>query len=299
MTRVIWIVLLIIVTCISAGCTTYDEQKTGDKIPVAVTIPPMKEMVLAIGQDRVSVTIVVPPGSEPHTFEPTPGQISTISGSKIFFRVGDGLLPFEDRLVSRLSSLNPDLVFVDLSEGIDRIREDESGDHEDDMPHDHGGYDPHIWLSLQSGSHMAQSIAAGLIAIDPEGEVAYQKNLHEYLTSIEETNRQVLEGLKDLRIRRFIVTHDAWGYFARDYNLEQIAVHVGGKEPTAQEIQEIIMVAREDKIEIVFVEPQFSKRPAEVIAEEIGGVVIVIDPLAEAYLENFIQISEEIERAMR
>ncbi|MDO9540299.1 MAG: zinc ABC transporter substrate-binding protein [Methanocalculus sp.] len=291
MTRLIGIAVLIVITCISAGCITYDDQGMGDRIPVAVTIPPMKEMVEAIGQDRVRVTIVVPPGSEPHTFEPTPGQITTISGSKIFFRIGEGLLPFEDRLVGRLSSLNPDLVFVDLSEGIERIREDES--------HDHGGYDPHIWLSLQSGSHMAKSIASALIAIDPAEEAAYQKNLHEYLTSIDETNKQVMEGLKELRIRRFIVTHDAWGYFARDYNLEQIAVHVGGKEPTAREIQEIIMLAREDQIRVVFVEPQFSKKPAEVIAEEIGGVVVEIDPLAEAYLQNFIHIAEEIERAMR
>lgn len=291
MTRLIGIALFIVIICISAGCITYDDQGAGDRIPVAVTIPPMKEMVEAIGQDRVSVTIVVPPGSEPHTFEPTPGQITTISGSKVFFRIGEGLLPFEDRLVGRLSSLNPDLVFVDLSEGIERIREEESGDH--------GGYDPHIWLSLQSGSQMAKSIASALIAIDPAGEATYQKNLHTYLSSIEETDKKVREGLKELRIRRFIVTHDAWGYFAREYHLEQIAVHVGGKEPTAREIQEIIMLAREDQIRVVFVEPQFSKKSAEVIAEEIGGVVVEIDPLAEAYLKNFIHIAEEIERAMR
>ncbi|MBR1369499.1 hypothetical protein RJ53_08340 [Methanocalculus chunghsingensis] len=289
--------LLVLIASFSSGCIRNDTVSSDGVLQVAVTIPPLKEMVEVIGGDRVSVTVVVPPGSEPHTFEPGPGLISRISRSDIFFRVGEGLFPFEDQLVGRLSSQNHRLRIVDLSHGIDLILMD---DHHD-CGQDHGdaGYDPHIWLSPVNGGVMAESIAESLIMLDPDGEAFYRENLAEYHQAIMETDTRLREDLTDLRIRRFIVTHDAWGYFAREYGLEQIAVFVGGKEPTARDIAEIVRIAREDEIPIIFVEPQFSQKTAEVIAAEADAMVIVINPLAEGYLSNFVHVAESLEEAMR
>lgn len=289
---------MIFIACLSSGCVDPKSAEEEGRIPIAVTILPMKEIASAIGGDRIAVTVVVPPGTEPHTFEPTPGRIASIAESRIFFRVGEGLLPFEDRLVSRLSSQNPDLLVVDLSEGIDVIKGDAGHEHEENY-HSTESADPHIWLSPTNGAQMAGTIARTLIAIDPKGEAIYQENLDEYQKRTASVDAEVREKLGTLPGRRFIVTHDAWGYFAREYDLEQVAVHIGGKEPTAREIQEIIRIAVEDGIQIVCIEPQFPERSARVIAAEINGDVVVIDPLPEAYLENFIRVAEALQGGYR
>ncbi len=286
-------IVLILMACISSGCVDSTMGEDDERIPVAVTLLPMREIALAIGGDRIAVTVVVPPGTEPHTFEPTPGQMASIAQSRIFFRVGEGLLPFEDRLTGRLSSQNPDLLVIELSEGIEKIEGDTGHEHEENH-HSTGSSDPHIWLSPKNGALMAGTIASTLIAIDPEGEASYLENLDEYQKRSASVDAEVREILDTLPSRRFIVTHDAWGYFAREYELEQVAVHIGGKEPTAREIQEIIRIAREDGIRIVCIEPQFPERTARVIAAEINGEVGIIDPLPEAYLENFIRVAEAL-----
>ncbi len=287
-------IAVILIACLSSGCVDPESGEEDGRMPVAVTILPMKEIASAIGGDRIAVTVVVPPGTEPHTFEPTPGQIASIAQSRIFFRVGEGLLPFEDRLVSRLSSQNPDLLIVDLSEGIDLIEGDAGYEHKENH-HSTEAADPHIWLSPKNGALMAGTIARTLIAIDPEGEAIYQENLDEYQKRTASVDAEVRQILGTLPSRRFIITHDAWGYFAHEYDLEQVAVHIGGKEPTAREIQEVIRIAREDEIKIVCIEPQFPERSARVIAAEINGDVVVIDPLPEAYLENFIRVAEALQ----
>ena len=286
-------IVLILMACFSSGCVDSTMGGDDERIPVAVTLLPMREIALAIGGDRIAVTVVVPPGTEPHTFEPTPGQMASIAQSRIFFRVGEGLLPFEDRLTDRLSSQNPDLIVVDLSEGIDPIEGDREHEHEESH-HLTESADPHIWLSPKNGALMAGTIAHTLIAIDPEGEAIYLENLDEYQKRSASVDAEVREILGTLPSRRFIVTHDAWGYFAREYGLEQVAVHIGGKEPTAREIQEVIRIAREEGIRIVCIEPQFPERTARVIAGEIDGEVGIIDPLPEAYLENFIRVAETL-----
>lgn len=291
-------IVVILMACLSSGCVDPENSEEDGRIPIAVTILPMKEIASAIGGERIAVTVVVPPGTEPHTFEPTPGRIASIAQCRIFFRVGEGLLPFEDRLVSRLSSQNPGLLVVDLSEGIDTI-EGDAGDEHEEKHHSTESTDPHIWLSPKNGALMAGTIARTLIAIDPEGGAIYQENLDEYQKRTASVDAEVRQILDTLPGRRFIVTHDAWGYFAREYDLEQVAVHIGGKEPTAREIQEVIEIAREDGITIVCIEPQFPERSARVIAEEINGDVVVIDPLPEAYLENFIWIAEALQGGHR
>ncbi len=284
---------LLAIICLSSGCFESDNGRDNDQLPIAVTILPMKEIAEEIGGNRISVTVVVPPGAQPHTFEPTPALVSRVSGSKIFFRLGPDLLPFEDRLVERISSFHPDSIIVDLSDGIDLIQQGECG-----CPYDHGDYDPHIWLSPRNGAVMAEVMAGALIDLDPEYTEFYSKNLARYIARINEIDQQLTEDLADYQNNRFIVTHDAWGYFARDYGLEQVAIHVGGREPTARDIQQIVQIAEENSINVIFVEPQFSHKAAVSIAEELKATVVVIDPLAEEYLDNFLIVADAMKGAM-
>ncbi|MCP1662926.1 MULTISPECIES: metal ABC transporter solute-binding protein, Zn/Mn family [Methanocalculus] len=287
------LLLMLLVVSSVPGCLQAHTSQDEAAIPVAVSIPPLKEIAEAVGGERISVAVVVPPGSEPHTYEPTPARISRISGSALFFRIGPGLLPFEDQLAGRLEQLNPEMAVIDLSSGIDLIDAGGCCHH-----HAGGGYDPHTWLSPRNGAVMADTIAHALIEADPGNEELYLKNLEAYIRQVDEVDSYLNASFAETRINGFIVTHDAWGYFARDYGLEQIAIHVGGREPTAREIQSVIRRAERDGIGVIFVEPQFSPKAAEVIAREIDGTVVEIDPLAEAYLENFQTVADALTGAL-
>jgi zinc transport system substrate-binding protein len=271
---------------VSAGCTGEVSQPAPGLIPVAVTVLPQAELVKAVGGDRVAVTVLVPPGADPHTYEPTAGQMVSLSESRIYFRLGEGLLPFEDRFVSGLMNVNRNMTVVDTSDGIEFIQEEGGSNHP-------GGYgkDPHVWLSVRNAEIMVSHISDSLSDADPEHAAEYSRNRDAYLGRLKVLDREIAQQLSGLEPREFLTVHDAWGYFARDYNLTQIAINANDKEPSAQAIQEIISRAREDRIKTVFIEPEFSPRSADVIAEAIGGRVVRIDPLASDYYDNMARIA--------
>lgn len=281
--------LLVIVAIgflVSAGCTGEVSQPPTGPIPVAVTVLPQAELVKAVGGDRVAVTVLVPPGADPHTYEPTAGQMVSLSESRIYFRLGEGLLPFEDRFLSGLQEANRNMTVVDTSTGIEFIQEEGDSDHP-------GGYgkDPHVWLSVRNAEIMVSHISDALSAADPDHAAEYSQNRDAYLNRLKVLDGEITRQLSGLEPREFLTVHDAWGYFARDYNLTQIAINANDKEPSAQAIQEIIARAREDGIKTIFIEPEFSPRSAEVIAQAIGGRVVRIDPLAPDYSDNMARIA--------
>jgi zinc transport system substrate-binding protein len=240
-----------------------------------------------VGGDRVAVTVLVPPGADPHTYEPNAGQMVSLSESRIYFRLGEGLLPFEDRFLSGLRNMNRNMTFVDTSDGIEFIQEGGGSSHP-------GGYgkDPHIWLSVRNAEIMVSHISDALSAADPEHAAEYSHNRDAYLDRLTVLDGNITRQLSGLEPREFLTVHDAWGYFARDYNLTQLAINANDKEPGAQAIQEIIGRAREDGIKTVFIEPEFSPRSADVIAQAIGGRVVRIDPLASDYSDNMARIAQ-------
>lgn len=272
---------------VSAGCTGEASQPATGPIPVSVTVLPQAELVKAVGGDRVAVTVLVPPGADPHSYEPTAGQMVSLSDSRIYFRLGEGLLPFEDRFVSGLRNVNRNMTVVDTSDGIEFIQEEGDSDHP-------GGYgkDPHVWLSVRNAEIMVSHISDALSAADPEHAAEYSHNRDAYLDRLTVLDGEITQQLSGLEPREFLTVHDAWGYFARDYNLTQIAINANDKEPSAQAIREIIARAREDGIKTVFIEPEFSPRSADVIAQAIGGRVVQIDPLAPDYSDNMARIAQ-------
>jgi len=301
--RVRWLVVLLGVPtlCFSSllpACTPYSAN-TG-KLVVAVTLEPQAGFVEAIAGDLVEVVVMVPPGASPHTYEVTPDQMVLLSRSKMYAKVGSGV-EFELSWMDRLVAANREMLVVDCSSGIQFIEADgdaqdeEHGDIDtDDGDHHHAGADPHIWLSVRNARVMVESICEGLVQVDPANASHYKANCAAYLDDLsllDEELREVLDGLEN---RRFIVFHPAFGYFARDYNLIQIAVEQGGNEPDAQYMVRLISEAEEHGIRVVFAAPQLSTRSAEVVAREINGEVVIIDPLARDYIPNMRAIAEAI-----
>ncbi len=163
--------------------------------------------------------------------------------------------------------------------------EDCHGDERGDE-NDHGGPDPHIWLSPALVKEQARTICAALSELDPPGRKDYEAGLARFLADLEGLDRRLAAALAPARGKSFMVFHPAWGYFAHAYGLRQVPIEIGGKTPSARQLARIIDRAREEGIRVIFVQPQFDLRSAQAVAEAIGGAVVPIDSLAENYPEN-------------
>lgn len=284
--RLLIVILILIVTTAIltylASEKTFPKENNKGKMGVVVSVAPEVEFVKAVGGDKVNVTLMVPPGADPHTYEPQPNQLREVSNARMYVEVGTPL-EFELNFMDRIKSINPDMLVVNSSYGITLIVN--NAEHEDNS-------DPHVWVSPKNAKIMVENIYQGLIKVDPVNQEYYKNNRDQYLLKLDELDKNITESLKGKVNTNTLVYHPAWGYFCNDYHLQQIAIESGGKEPTSQGIAQLIDLARKNGIKVIFVEPQYNPRSAEVIASEIGGQVVVVDDLGENYLENMKNINE-------
>lgn len=289
-------VILVILVAIS-GCLSEGRDSGG--IPhgrtAVVTVLPQAEVVREIAGGDWEVVVVVPPGVEPHTYEPTASQVARVSRADAYFRLGPGLMPFEDTLVQRIFAREPGIAIVDMSEGISLLYGDGEGDN--GTTQSRTGADPHIWLSPGNLRIMAENVARGLSEVDPAHADDYAARKNTYLEKIDSCTVAIRRNVSGLEGRSFLVFHPAFGYFARDFSLIQVAVEEEGHEPGPAGLSRLVTLARDEGISVVFAEPQFSTRESEVIAREINGTVVLIDPLAPDVLENLVRISGAIGRS--
>ena len=261
-------------------------SETPGTIGVAVTILPQAEFVDSVGGEKVEVTVMVPPGADVHVYEPTPGQMLAVSRASMYVKVGSGM-EFEMVWMNKLEAANREMLVVDSSRGIRMFEAGESG-----------GGDPHIWLSPLNAMTMVRNICDGLIEVDPENRVYYERNRDAYLGELDILSKAISNELGRVGKKQFIVLHPAWSYLARDYGLEQIPIEVEGKEPSGKDIVRVTELAREHDIDVVFAEPQFNPQSADVIADEIGGRVVFIDPLARDYIDNMRTVLNQLVEGM-
>jgi zinc transport system substrate-binding protein len=270
---------------------------------------------------------MVPPGHSPHDYEPTPSQMVDLADADLYFKVGSGV-EFENIWMDDMEDMNDDMLVVDGSRGItlrtidgeavgggrdddtaepegeegveegegeeeEEEENHEEEDHEDDA-HEHEGADPHIWMSLRNSVVMVENLLEGLEEVDPDNAAYYSENAEAYIEELDELDEYV-EGELDGHLgERFLVYHPAFGYFAHDYGLVQMAVEEEGKEPGSAGLAAMVDQAKEYDIKVVFVSPQFDEGSARTIADEIGGEVIVLDSLVEDYLDNMKDLSERL-----
>jgi zinc transport system substrate-binding protein len=188
---------------------------------------------------------------------------------------------------------------IDASASIELIQGPAHEHDPEEKPENHGLHpDPHIWNSLRNARIMVENIYQGLAAVDPGNRIYYRTNEKKYLRQLDSLDRAIERLLAGKTRRSFMVYHPAWTYLALDYNLTQIPVAALGKEPTARGIEALIEQARRSQTRVVFASPQFSTKSAEVIAREIDGRVIMIDPLARDYLENMKRIAQTLAQTM-
>jgi zinc transport system substrate-binding protein len=268
-----------------------EQTQATDKIPVTVSIEPQKYFVERIGGDRVKVNVMVETGVDPHTYEPKPDQMRSLASSKAYFSMGGGL---EQAWLPRLSGANAQLNIVDTSQGIEKIPSLEHGHDHDHHSGEGENLDPHIWLSPSRVKQQAENIYQSLVKIDPKNQVEYQANLDQFIKEIDSLDQEIRQQLTPLKNRTFMVFHPEWGYFAKDYNLNMIAIEVEGNEPSAAELGDIIKKAKANKIKVIFIQPEFSPQTAQAIAQEIGAKVLPISALNSDWLNNLRQVSQTL-----
>jgi len=282
-------------------------SEAGGGLSVFVSILPQAYFVERIGAERLSVEVMVKPGQDPHTFEPTPQQMARLAEAEAFFRIG---AEFENTLIPRIESTMKGLVVVDCREGI-RLRQMDDhghgeGEQEGEAREGEGhagdeleGTDPHIWLSVRNAVKIAGTMHEALVHLDPEGKQTYDRGYRDLVEDLEALDRRIARILAPVEGKPFFVFHPSFGYFADDYGLEQIAVETGGAEPSARQLARLIEQTRERGVRVLFVQPQFSRKSAETIAAEIDGAVVPIDPLAWDYIENLEQMARAVEEGLR
>jgi len=285
------LVVLTALAVVSVTSCAPEEADTG-KIVVAVTILPQADFVDAVGGDWVEVVVMVPPGADPHTYELTPDQMAKLSQAKMYAKLGSGM-GFELAWMDKLVAANKTMLVVDCSRGIELMEMTGEDNHE------HEGLDPHIWLSVKNAEVMVTNICTGLVQVAPAHQAYFEANRDIYLQKLNQLDNDLTAWLAGVSNRCFMVVHPAFGYFARDYNLRQLAVEQAGKEPTADYIVRLIEEAKERDVRVIFVSAQFSTKSAEVIAREIGGRVVIIDPLAKDFIGNMRAIGLAMQQAVQ
>ncbi len=275
----------------AASASAPEEQK----LKVSVTFDAMKELVEAVGKDKVEISTIIPAGTEPHDFEPKAQDLVNLSTATVFVYNGLGMEGWAEEAIS--SANNPALVVVEASKDADVIeRETADEDHHDEETeedHDHGKYDPHLWLGLKGAQTEVKNIADALVQADPDNTAFYQQNCDEFIAQLEELYNEYSDKFQSVEKKNFVTGHAAFGYLCRDFGLEQNSIQdlFAEGEPSAQQLAELVEYCKEHEVTTIFAEEMVSTAISQTLANEVGAKVEVIYTMENAqdgltYLER-------------
>lgn len=278
------ITLLLITSCWGTSRSKNNEERI-----ITVTMEPQRYFTEAIAGDKFKVVSMVPKGSSPETYDPTPQQLVALSESDAYFRIG--YIGFEVMWMDRLMDNAPHTQVFDTSEGIDLIYESQHqhGDH-----FHYGGVEPHVWNSTINARIIAQNTFKALSSLDKENEAYYLERYDSLMQHIEEVEQKIARILSSGADHGFMIYHPALSYFARDYGLIQVSIEEDGKEPSPAHLKQLIDICNEEDINVIFIQPEFDQRNAQLIARETNTKIVPINPLAYEWDEEMIRVAESL-----
>jgi zinc transport system substrate-binding protein len=249
----------------SLGLLLASSPGFADKPLVVASVYPLYEFARQVAGDRADVMVLVPPGVEPHDWEPSPRDVALVQRASVFVHSGTGLDAWSQKLLAGDPSRT---VVVDASRGLNLIR---SG----------GVTDPHVWLDPTLARAQVEAIEAALARADPAGRETYAANARAYVARLDALDRAFRAGLHDCARREVVTAHAAFGYLARRYGLTQLAVMGLSPEgePNAADLAALVKRARGLKVTHVFFEPLVSPRIAETLGREIGAQPLTLNPV--------------------
>lgn len=278
---------LLLIISVLASITACGPQKQNEAKVITVTILPQETFVRKIVGDDFEVNVLVPPGASPESHSLLPSQLKDIANSAIWLRIG--YIGFEQSWTDKIAQANTKMKIVNLAEGLDLIAEKE-GQHGD---HVHvGGIDPHVWLSPLIVKQMGKKIVEEVSHLNPERANVYAANYVKFAAECDSLDAELGAKLEPYRGRKFITFHPSLSYFAREFGLDQQALESGGKEPTPQHMKEIVDLANQENIKVIYIQSEFDKENARVFAEEINGDVIQVAPLNPDWANNLRSMAD-------
>ncbi|MDO5725432.1 MAG: zinc ABC transporter substrate-binding protein [Tissierellia bacterium] len=273
------LILIIAMLILTTACKNKDlSEKETDKLQIYTSVYPMYDFAKRIAKDRADVINIIPAGQEAHGWEPSSKELNALETADVFIYNGAGLEHWVEKV---LDNLNENVIFLEASKGLELLEGHHDHDEHEHDEHDHGEYDPHTWLSIKNAIKEMENIKELLIKVDPENEEYFEENFQIEKAKFEELNRVFESELKDLKNRKIVVNHEAFGYLARDYNLEQIGIQGlnAETEPDPKRMAEIVEFIKDKKIDTVFTETLISSKVSETIANETGAKVLVLNPI--------------------
>ena len=252
------------------------QAEESKPLGVTVTVVPLQAMVEAIGGEHVAVTVMVPPGTHPRTFEPTPKQMMALESSAIYISMG---IPHENNWLPQVKSSRPDMPILNMIDNV-TTRTKEGGQKQD----------PHIWLGPTQLSAMADSLRDTLIKLSPKHEAEFTENTKAWQAELSAVVEDAKVRLAPYKGKSILVFHPAFGYLTDTFGLTQLAIEQKGMQPGPMMMAASIKAAKDANIKTIFVQAQFSKDEARTIASEIGGDVVQLNPLAPDLIKNFKDI---------
>ncbi len=257
----------------------HSTRQTQPDIPVlTVTLEPFRYFTEAVAGDKFQVVSLVPEGSSPETYDPTPRQWVDLNRSKAYLRAGH--IGFERVWMDRLTANAPQLKVFDTSEGIEPLYDDE-------------GIEPHVWGSARNAAVIVGNICRALCELDSENTSYYQMR-RDSLQQVFAQTDTVISRLLQRADTTFLIYHPALSYFARDYGRRQLCIEDGGKEPSPARLKELIDAGRRERVRVLFVQKEFDTRSAAIIAEELGIRIVPINPLSYDWQKELMQIAKAL-----
>lgn len=282
--RVIALALISAAMCLMllASCSTNNEDAGNGKITVYTSFYTMYDFTSKIGGDKVNVINMVPPGTEPHDWEPTPKEIAGLSKAELFVYNGAGMEGWVEKVLGSIN--NDNLIVVETSKGIsleESAHEHEEQESRDESSgHDHE-YDPHVWLNPMKAKIQLKAIKDGLVQADPENSRYYEENYNLYAEKLDELDKKYREAVSTFSRKEIVVSHAAYGYLCSAYGMEQYALEelAGDTEPTPAKMKEIIDFINDHEVKVIFFDGLSSSKAIDAVARETGIDTAVLSPL--------------------
>lgn len=264
------------------------KEDTEAKIKVVATLFPQYDFVRQIGGDKVEVSLLLTPGTETHTYEPTPQDIINVNSSDLFIYTGKNMEPWSDTIAS---SIDSDTLILDASKNIDLIKqehaenEEEHGAHGEHESHEHS-YDPHIWLNPQNAIGMVENITEELCSIDPQNAEYYKSNSENYIMELNKLDTEIENSIKVANKNKIAFGGTfAYSYFIERYNLEYVSAYDScgeDTEPSVANVKKVIDYMRENNISVIFYQELSAGKIADTIAKETGAQKLVFHTVHNA-----------------
>lgn len=254
-------------------------------LPVVATTEFLADLLRQVGGSRVTVSVLVPRSADPHSFDPRPSAVLAATRSRLMVANGLGLEPFFEALAAQLP---PTVRVLELANGQPNLIATEEGHQAAEADHDHGAYDPHLWLDPAYGIRYVERIRDTLVKLDPAGNPSYQQNADRYTRQIRQADTRVRQCLKDVAVsRRKVVTqHQALAYFARTYQIKVVGslANYAGQERGAQQLTSLVKTMKQEGVKVILAEPQFNPAQVKVLAESTGAQIVRV--YADAFDEK-------------